>query len=336
MRKICLFIILLVFSFSVSAEKVATFPDLIRPESMVIDNNQIYIVEGTSVFIHSIKDFKLIKKFGKPGEGPEEFNVLAGNVPLNVYVKKDKLLINSFGKVSFYTKGGEFIKELKSKMGLSINYRPVEDKFVSRGIALKDATRYSVVNIFDSNLKKIKEIYRIKDFYQQSGKIRLLKENLNYYSYKGKIFITGGKGFVLDVLDKDGKNLYSITREYKKLKFTDNDKKMFIESFKLNPRIRGQYEALKDRLVFPETFPEILVFFVSDDKIYIMTWKREGERSEFFIYDTKGKFLKTLFLPLHFISAIQPAPLWIKNDKFYQLIENEDEEEWELHITEIK
>jgi len=31
-----------------------------------------------------------------------------------------------------------------------------------------------------------------------------------------------------------------------------------------------------------------------------------------------------------------PSPFAIKGDTLYQLIENEDEEEWELHALEIK
>jgi hypothetical protein len=49
-----------------------------------VDKNQLYITDGASVFIYSLKDYQLQKKFGKRGEAPGEFlvdpNIFSGSV----------------------------------------------------------------------------------------------------------------------------------------------------------------------------------------------------------------------------------------------------------------
>ena len=107
-------IVFILISAMVTGEVVTSFPDLLKPTGLVIDEDNLYITEDITVYIFSMKDFKLIKKFGKKGEGPREFNRFAAITPL-----KDKLLINSMSKISYYTKDGEYINEIKVKGGLS-------------------------------------------------------------------------------------------------------------------------------------------------------------------------------------------------------------------------
>ena len=67
-----------------------------------------------------------------------------------------------------------------------------------------------------------------------------------------------------------------------------------------------------------------------------MTWIRENEKNEFHTFDMKGKFLKKYWILLAYQSYLEPFPLIVKNGRLYQVIENMDEEVWELHVSEIK
>jgi hypothetical protein len=71
--------------------------------------------------------------------------------------------------------------------------------------------------------------------------------------------------------------------------------------------------------------------------------------SEVLVLDLKGELLKTVYLPLFkndgsFYRAIENNIFRRKNNstfainkgKLYQILENQDEETWELHIIEIK
>lgn len=54
------------------------------------------------------------------------------------------------------------------------------------------------------------------------------------------------------------------------------------------------------------------------------------------IFDLNGQFKKKVWVPFYDLSTTDPCPVAINNQRIYQLVENEDEEEWELHINIIK
>ncbi|MCK4766300.1 MAG: hypothetical protein KAW12_29160 [Candidatus Aminicenantes bacterium] len=332
MRRIILilFLVFLVFTAFSYAEKVAVLEEIMKPGSIAVDEKQVYINEDTTIFIYSLKDYTLKKKFGKAGEGPEEFlRAVIGIIPW-----KDHLLINSFGKISYFTKDGIYQKELKTGVGVFNGvFRPLQEGFVGFKITREDGVGYLNVVIYDARLKAGKSIYKMKSPVQQTGKMKMLNTSLTYKTYDNKIFITGKEGFTIDVLDHTGKSLFSIEQEYKRRKFTAEDEKNLREVIKLEAR--GQYEAVKNRLSFPDYYPEFLDIYLDDNKLYAATWKREGDKLEFYIFDIKGKLLKRQFIPFTFQDAMRPFPFAVKSGKLYQVVENEDED-WELHISKIE
>ena len=315
----------LVFSIFVHAEKVAVITEVLKPTAIVVDKNQFYINEDTTIYIYSLDDYKLKKKFGKAGEGPEEFLVFAAVSP-----QDDHLLVNSFGKISYFKKDGTYIKEIKTKAGTSFVFFPLKDGFVGMSQITVDKTIYRTVNIFDAELKKGKEIARMK-IGNPEKKIEILKTTLFYQTYDNTIYVTGESGFAIDVLDHTGNKLHSITREYERIKFDPKLEQIIRDGLKKgNPQ---QYDFLKNRLEFPDYFPEIFIFFIDANKIYVATWKWEKDKIEFFIFSLKGKLLKKKFVTIAFQEgSLTPYPMAFKKGKLYQLIENE-EEDWELHVS---
>ena len=154
MKKTSILIILLCISFFGFTEKVRTFPDLFNPTRIMVDEDRLYIVEFPHVFIYSLKDFSLIKKVGRKGEGPQEF--LPG---LNLLPYPDHIIINSRGKISYFTKTGDFIKEVKCPFAGGVE--PCEDTFVGLGYRRgndKDPVNYTTIDVYDQNFKKIREV----------------------------------------------------------------------------------------------------------------------------------------------------------------------------------
>ncbi len=47
-------------------KKTVTLPEIREPERMVLANNRLFITEGTSIYIYSIKDYKLVNKLLDP------------------------------------------------------------------------------------------------------------------------------------------------------------------------------------------------------------------------------------------------------------------------------
>ena len=95
MKKSPLIIILLyLLAFYGWAEKVASFPGLFKVDHFTVDDRQVYITQEFNIFIYSLEDYKLVKKFGKRGNGPREFNGFVHVTPC-----KDYLVISSSGKI---------------------------------------------------------------------------------------------------------------------------------------------------------------------------------------------------------------------------------------------
>jgi hypothetical protein len=126
MKNTLLFLITLLagwFTFSY-AEKAAEFPGYALPAQIAVDDQHIYIVEESSISVHSLKDFKLKKRFGRKGEGPQEFKSKPA-----INVQTDVIVVNSQAKVSFFNKDGTFLKEVNHIVSGS-QFLPLGKQFV--------------------------------------------------------------------------------------------------------------------------------------------------------------------------------------------------------------
>ena len=56
----------------VFAQKGIIIPEIVNPKVMQIASNNLFITDGMSVYIYSMDDFKLKKRFGQKGEGQSQ------------------------------------------------------------------------------------------------------------------------------------------------------------------------------------------------------------------------------------------------------------------------
>jgi hypothetical protein len=323
-----------------SAGEVA-IPDIYKPDSITVNENYIYITQGVEVFIHSKKEMKLIKKFGQAGEGPREFK--KSPTPwfpsISLYLTSDKLVINSLGKISFYSKDGEFINETST--GTQARYIPVGDKYVYMYFTAEDKVTYIASDLLDANLKNKNNLCRFK-FPAQAGKKRdpiLMARLASYfdrYAYKDK-FVYPTDTNSIKIFNSQGKEVTSFTPNYTKVPINGALKKTIDEFFSNDIRYKIPYLADKDRnlISLPEHMPIFKDYRLADDKIYILSNFKKDGKFETFIYDFSGKLLKKTFIPLVESDMLTLYPFSIKDNKIFQLVMDEEEEEFKLHITEI-
>jgi hypothetical protein len=331
-----LILVLLVFSTAIHGGKVAVLPELMKPTFLGVDDTQMYVVEGATIYIYSLKEFNLLKKFGREGQGPQEFQIHP-LLPLTLDVSSNNIIVFSISKVSYFTKKGEFIREVRAKV-FSTGLQPFGDRFLGSMQTQEENVRYKVVNLYDSKLDKIKELYRVKDNFQKAGQgLKVLEKSFFYNDYKNRILLPGKDDATVDVFkfDNEMKKLFSIHLDQKKIKIDRKFKEVVIEYFKTTPGLKEQYEYIKP-ILFPDYFPRIFIFFAESDTIYVLTWKRENNKIELFTYDMKGKFIKRLMVPVYHETPVKPYPFTVNKATLYQLVENEEEEEWEFHMSVIK
>lgn len=339
MKKI-IFLLILLFLLAltelVTAARVAVLPGILKPDSIAVDNGQVIITEGASIFLYSLEDFSLQKKFGNQGEGPQEFKITSyGGTGLALDVQPRVLLVTSVGKLSLFTREGKFIKELKATHNFfGSRFLALGKQYVGLGSTMAGNINYLTVNIYDAELNKVKEICKWESPYRPGAGTRVFTEPYSFCTTGDKIFTTNGIEFTIDVYDSHGENLYAIKQEYKKLRVSEDTKKAVIDYLKTSPATKNVFQYMQP-IIFPNYLPAVRSVTVKDKKVYVLTFKREGNKSELYIFDVKGKLLNRVFLPLKENTPLTYFPFYIKDGKLYQLVENEEEEEWELYVTEI-
>ncbi|MCK4944541.1 MAG: hypothetical protein KAS65_13240 [Candidatus Aminicenantes bacterium] len=338
MKKIIIILILLLLVVAVYAKKIAQLPELMKPQIIDMSNNNLYVSEGSSIYIYSLKDFSLIKKFGKEGEGPREFKVNPFGPPMIIAVIGDKLYVSSDAKLSTFTLEGEFLSE--RKVPPFRIFIPVKDKFIASGTAHGDDKKmYLNMGLYDKDLNLIKELYCSDMSIGPNFNWTFPITDFTTLPYQDRIYVVAGKlGFTIDVFDLQGKKLYAIKKKYTPLKVPGDYKDKILKWFKNNSNFKQFYEFFIQRLSFKEQFPPIRTMLVESNRIYVVTYKQKNELSEIIIMDLKGKELKQKYVPIVGIPGnLLDSPIFtIKNQQYYTLIENDDEEIWELHRVDLK
>ena len=314
--------------------KIVPLPDLKQAETILVDDNQLYITEEASVYIYSLKDFKLKKVFGRKGEGPGEFRITLYR-GLFLLLRKDYLVVDSYGRLSFFTKDGRFKSEFKIYPSAG-KYVFLEDALVGVGFKQYDKLHYFTFTLFDFKTKDKKEIYRYIHPWQPRQHYNPLEATRmpTYVAYDKKFYLRGEKGTIL-VFDHAGKALAPIRFPYHDVKFTAKDKDYYINWYKTDPKYKPIYETDKSRIEFPEYFPVIRDFLIADEKIYVLTFEVKEGKNRVLVLDINGQFLQEAFIRLVEENAFRLFPYTVKGGILYQVPENEDEEIWELHLHPI-
>lgn len=338
------FLIVMVGSFAF-AKKLGVLSKVLEPEMIEVSDNEIYVVEGSSIFMYSLKDLSFIRKFGQKGEGPGELKVNPG-VSNILVTPGDSLLFLGPDKAIRFAKTGQVIKEFKIPI-LTIYLYPLGKNYV--GVRFKLITQQKpkiAVVLFNQEMEEIKELYT-QEMSGARNLVNLTSDALNVSVYNDKIFIDRSpKGFVISVLDANGSQLYQIEKEYKKIKFTEEYEERALNRIKQDKTIRTiGWDNFKNlvKFIHDDYLPPIRDLAVTDQRIYVKTYQKQGDKDEFIIMDLKGNILKKVYLPAVKESGFGNEVLGrrakfykIYRDKFYYLHENEDEEEWEVHVEPIQ
>lgn len=355
MIKKSVFFVLSIFLASlVFSAKVGTLPEVMKPDNITVRGDELYVVEGSTIYIYSLEDLKLTRKFGKNGEGPGELLVIPG-IPNKIIISDDYILAETPHKIIYFSQKGELVKEKKRTSPLTFGFIPIGKNFVGiKQQATGKGKVFSSICIFDPELKEIKELHRQK-WVQQAGvggkiSLDMVMDFIHYKVYDNKIFIEESpKGFLIEVFDYKGDKLYQVEKDYEAVKVTDKVKEEIIDRFKEDPAIKmqiaeeGGWNALKKLISmnFPDTFPAVQDIGISNDKIYVQTFKKVNGKEEYVIMDLKGKIIKKGYAPAFegtpLLARILGAKLHtIANGKLYYLQDNIDEEEWELYCEAIE
>jgi hypothetical protein len=327
------FILLLVLPWSsIRAKIAATLQLLTNPTGIAVKGHRIYIADFPAIYIYSLKDFRLIKKFGKQGAGPGEFLPRSSKDKFFIYLLDETVFVESNGRVSFFILNGDFLKEF-NVAAVGYRFQPFGNRFLGKKRVMEERSVYGTINLFDKRFKRVKEVFRVPYSIQPGKKILVFNPNdFRYHPGENYLYIRDSKEFAVKIYDNHFKLVSTIKREnYTLRKILPEDKKKMHSVFKV--ALKERYAVLRHRITFPETFAAIRNILMDGGKLYIITFKKQEEGVECFLYTPEGTFIQKLHIPLIFENILQYYPYTIHNGSLYQLIENEDAEEWELHVN---
>ncbi len=313
--------------------------NLVKPSMIIVKENKLYVLEKTTISIYSLKDLKLINTFGKSGEGPKEFMARPFGPPMSMSFVNGELVVNSNNKLSYFTPGGKFIRERKAFANLVL-YQ-IKDSFVVVGPSVDSEGKFRIsFRLYSSKLKERKNLFQTNISVDPQNNFILPLSAFTYNpSYKNNIFVTASnKDFVIDIFNSKGNLIRRIKRDFVKQRISEKFKTKILQWFKNFSPYKKFYDSMKKFIKFKEYFPAIRDIYLADDTIHVITYKRKGDLWECILLDMRGKEIRRIFVPLdRYIPFTYYAILYsIDNGKMYSLIENEDEETWELHITALK
>jgi len=347
--KFVVVVLLILLAGSLYSTEIKKLPQLVYPKNLEVKNDRILITDFPDIYLYTIKNFKLIKKFGNRGEGPGEFTIdqivmdwkLAG---LRSDISENCILVNSQGRLSFFDLNGEFLKmkKVQSERGWSC-FKTIKNNFVASERIRKGNDMFFSIKTYDNNLKEIREITRYpfwirnRNYLKSSGYDFFERANgtLSFVTESGLIYISRNNSpeVHIDIFNPEGKLLKTINYKTEKVRIAESFIKEVYKHYRL--KFKLGYDSNVKMTTFPVNFPGLRKFFVDKGEIYIITYKRESDQNEFIVLDQNGKFVKKRMLPVIEANPDHLYPCTVHNGFFYQIVEVEEDEEWELHITRI-
>lgn len=325
MKHIFTILMIIACVVAVGAEKGRPLPDILKPRSIAVIENRLYVSDQYSIFVYSLADFRLLHRVGKKGEGPGEFRF----VPfLDVY--NNNLWAVGGGKIIIYSKEMNVIQE-KIMMFFASRIRPFGNNYLSVHIEEDKKNRFNAVSLFDKDFKKIKTLAYGKKWEKdrernENDPFVLVGPVFGVRCSGDKAYIADGrKGFHIAIYDLDGNKIKEIKKDVKPVKTGENQRRNRLAEARRAPIIIRRWEKLKNKITFPEYMPLMRDIHLDETHLYVKTWGIKDGKEEYVVFDLDGNEITAVYLP-----AAMMFNYTFAGNTFYYIRENEDTEEWEL------
>lgn len=327
-------LVLFVTVYGKQARESYVLEELLHPFFMRVDDTQLYVSQGPEIMIYSLNNFKLKKRIGRSGEGPGEFRVSpTQNLGSILFDLTDEhIIVYSIGKTSFFKKDGTYMREMRStRFGL----KPIGDRFVGYGFIQDKGTTFITINMYDTGGDIIKEFHREKAFSINQSRINLFDMRSSLFmSVNNRIIVEMNKNRI-EIFDSDGTWLKTIKPDIPDVCVTDLKKKEFRHYLETDPKFKAFYPVIRDRLLIPDNYPPVCLFDAVEDTLFIMTFFEDDSGRKVLEYDLNSDDMKTHSVSEFFSAMFLPAPYAFDRNHFYQLHENDRDENFEVIITPL-
>lgn len=334
-------------------ETVLPLPELIRPSRMAVKGDVLYVLQSNvKIVTFSLQDGRKLNSFGKSGQGPGEFAMLPGNIR----VHGDRVFVGNEHQAAHFSLDGRFIAQYKPPTTGVL--QPLGDSFyMASGWRPKGkSVIISQLLLLNDRMKKIKVIRQSETpIARKQGGIMVVTGRDGSLSFRSpgpvslappgeRHWASDGQSLVLaetkdaetrfEWLDSTGQRVTDfaltipvVTVDEKIRQRLYEEKKRQYSEFKTRYK-EWEKEYRKLEFTYPETLPPVDRMVVADGLIYLRTHVVKDGRAEFWVVDGKGGVLGRRLLPR--------VDQWgINQNRFFFLVENTEEDQWELHHLPI-
>jgi hypothetical protein len=287
----------------------------------VDDQENIYIIDWKETKIKVFDKYgKHVRSFGKKGQGPGELGMPQRMelLPGNKLVVSD----SANAKFVFFSLDGEFIKDVP--MG--------RNRFLGRFRFDSDGCVYTDTRTYDEK-KTIAEFKKFDPDFNPVATFASVETTreprvVNAFTPTLLIQMTSGENLVwgvtseyqLTLMDRNGKILKKIVKDYEPVKITkEHEKKLILDTW----GERGIRPGIKFEI--PSHFPAIQYITIDDeDRLFVRTYdyqEIDGEYAERYdIFDAEGRYIAKFFHPA------DEVIFWPRKNKMYSLALATDED----------
>lgn len=316
-----------------NATEVLSLPDVyVCPEILRVDGTDVIFNYNLTFYVYELHPFGLKAKFGREGEGPGEFKNL-----IHLSVRSQQLLVYSLGKISFFSRQGCLINELKLPGGRHLE--PAGEGYIGYAMEPSERLINISVNLYNSNGKKLKSVLKRTHFFQLNRPMDLIRlasgrpQRAHYQVYGNRLFIEGEQD-TIHVFDVKGRLEFIIKLKYPRMLVGTSHRREILDILHRRFKSDRVRQLIKNNGFFPEYFP-VRRFVIDEERIYIPTFRRQQDQTQLIILNLKGKIIKKKFLPFSDLNLLVPYTYTIYQGKLYQFVENEESEHLEIHIHDI-
>ena len=332
-----------------------------KPQALQVIGDKILVMEKATVHVYQREGLRFLYKFGKAGEGPGELP----DSPFwtnSLYRHENGLFLEGFNKVLWYDLSGSYLKEEK-KRKMAFKLIPVGEGYVGRSFPMSEPGNkkmFTALQLFDKSFNPIGELQQKPEaMLNQFGLFTMVPDPIQFEVSGNQIFVKNNAlGCVIDVFDCFGKKLRQISHTVAPLPVDDAyraramallkenfDKKTLVMVFvPVEVGEKGWQGFLQwADLQFPKNLPAIKDFWVTDKRIYVQTHKVQQGTDQFFVFSKEGQFLGERYLPSlnnpylmgYYMAGIGARMSVFADGHYYYLMENEEEDLWEVHRVKV-
>ena len=306
-----------------------------NPSTVTCDpEGNIYVVDSGA---KNIKKFdakgRFLKTIGREGQGPGEF----GGLYYSTFAK-NRLIVWDSGnrRLCVFAPDGDFVKSaniayeegsVRKLRGFPSGEIAVEKEKTFRNEP--DRPQTCTIDLYSSDLEFVRTIYRRELWRKKYVRTKEYGISTLYFPYSadvqwdimpdGRIIIGFSENYELEIYNRSGKKISTISHAHEPAAITDRDKKEYFDSiafYRMGERLKEVPDYVTKYTEFPKHKPvynNILIDSRGNFWVVLNREKKEENGKMFDAFSPEGKFISRVLMDGH---------IWLPSNRHAYILHN--------------